>query len=115
MASQVHGYALNGRSRMMSIAIKTMVPHNAIAAALATPWTVREVAKNPGRKAAATPPASTMSINRTEATVPGDSRRETRRNNTTAAAVTAPTMLPLRRMCRNSDRSAVAGAVIGFL
>src|SRR6185295_656283 len=48
MASQVHGYALKGRRRMISIAIKTIVPHNAIAAALATPWTERDVAKNPG-------------------------------------------------------------------
>ncbi len=34
-ASQVHGNARKGRSRMMSIAIKTIVPHSPIAAALA--------------------------------------------------------------------------------
>src|SRR5438876_1228677 len=113
MASQVHGNALNGRSRMISIAIKMIVPHNAIAAALATPWTVRDAAKNPGRNAAATPPASTMSIKRNEVTTPVGRRPDldTKRNRTTAAPVTAPTMVPLCSMCRNSERSTVAEVI----
>src|SRR5262245_3571657 len=44
-ASHVQGKALNGRSRTISIAMNTIVPHSPIAAALATPCTVRAVAK----------------------------------------------------------------------
>jgi hypothetical protein len=44
MASHVHGKARNGRSRIMSIAMKTTVPHNPMAAALAMPCIERETA-----------------------------------------------------------------------
>jgi hypothetical protein len=49
--------------------------------------------------------------------IPAGRRRETIRNRTTTAAIAAPTMVPLKRMWRNSDRSgaAVVVAGIGFL
>ena len=92
----------------MSIAMKTIVPHRPIAAALATPCVVREAAKKPGKNAAPTPPASTMIINSTEVLSPAGNRRETSRKRMTATAVAAPTMVPLRSTCRNSERSTVA-------
>src|SRR5881394_2551261 len=114
-ASQVQGYALNGRSRMMSIAMNTTVPHSPMAAALAMPCTVREPARDAGKNAAATPPARTMSINASDVVMPAGRSREARRKRITATAVAAPTSVPLRRMWRNSDRSAVAIEVIDGL
>src|SRR5882762_2377358 len=99
---------------MMSIAIKTIVPQRPIAAALATPWTVRAAAKKPGRNAARTPPASTIIINASELTIPAGRTREANRRRTTAAAVTAPTMAPLMSTWRNSDRSVAAVVVEGI-
>src|SRR5258706_236098 len=98
MASHVHGYALKGRSRIMSIAIKAIVPQRPIAAALATPWTVRAAAKKPGRNAARTPPASTMIINASELTIPAGRTREARTKRTTAAAGHPPTPAHPNRM-----------------
>src|SRR6266852_2233335 len=53
-ASHVHGKACNGRRTTMSTAMKTIVPHRPIAAALAIPCVVRDVAKNAGSNAAET-------------------------------------------------------------
>ena len=78
-ASHVQGNARNGRSRTMSIAMNTIVPHNPMAAALAIPCVVREPAKNPGKNAAATPPASTTTVSSSDAAIPGDSSRATKR------------------------------------
>src|SRR5260221_14485793 len=50
MASQVQGYALKGRSKAMSIALKTTVPTSPTAAAPAMPSVLRAAVHWAGRK-----------------------------------------------------------------
>ena len=92
----------------MSTAMNTMVPHSPIAAELAIPCTPRDVAKKAGRNAAEMPPASTTSAPSNDMTMPAGRSRERTRKTMTAAAVINPTMVPLKRICRNSERSTVA-------
>src|SRR5437899_871872 len=116
MASQVQGYALNGRSRTMSIAMKTTVPHNPIAAAPAMPSTWRAWVSRAGRKLTAVPVASTISASSARCGSTAVTCRETIRNATTAAAVSKPIWVPPTMTVRMSERSdAVAVAVADML
>ena len=112
MASQVQGYALNGRSNTMSSAVNTTVPHSPIAAAPAIPSTWRACVRRAGRKLTARPVASTTSVSSTRCGTTAVTWRDTNRNTTTATAVSTPTWVPPTITVRKSERSdAVAVAV----
>src|SRR5213594_702127 len=110
IASHVHGYALKGRRRTMSIALNTTVPTRPTAAAPAIPSTPRAPVRCAGRNATVMPAASTMS----DSTPPRTSgrSREAARNATTATAVSTPTAAPPVVTVRKSERSEGAGAAV---
>src|SRR5438094_6552391 len=116
MASQVQGYAWNGRSTAMSIAVKTTLPHSPIAAAPAMPSTWRAWVRSAGRKLTAVPAASTTSASSARCNIPAGTCRDTIRNATTATAVSTPIWVPPTMTVRKSERSdAVAVTVADML
>src|SRR2546425_2336238 len=97
----------------MSNAMNTIVPHRPIAAAPAIPSARRAAAQRPGRKLASTPATSTMSASSPRRTPPvSGTNRATKRKSTTAAAVRAPSFVPLTITVRKSERSVLVGATL---
>src|SRR6266853_1171943 len=113
MASHVQGYALKGRNRTISIALKTTVPTRPTAAAPAMPSVLRAAVHSAGRKAAARPAASIMRTRTPPRSPPAiGTSRNAARNATTAIAVATPSLAPPTVTVRKSDRSEAAGATV---
>src|SRR5213083_140275 len=96
----------------MSMVLKTIVPHNPIAALPATPSVVRGAAQCAGRNAAAVPAARTTSVCAAARTAPAPSPRVAARKTTTAKAVSAPVFAPAIITVRKSERAVAAGAAL---
>src|SRR5213080_1915420 len=96
----------------MSIAVKTTVPHNPMAAAPAMPSTCRASVSRPGRRLTAIPAVSTISASSRLCGTSAGTCWDTARNATTAAAVSTPIWVPPTMTVRKSERSAVAGVAV---
>src|SRR2546428_5899145 len=97
----------------MANAMNPSVPHGPIAAAPATPSAWGAAAQRRGRKLASTPAASTRSASSPRRAPPvSGTNRATKRKSTTAAAVRAPSLVPLTITVRKSERSVLVGATL---